>query len=203
MRRYHAEESPVTTGRTVICVTGASGAPYVEGVAQLLAGLGQELSFLFSDNGRKVFEYETGSAPEQLVKKLGGARRKVRLLRNDDLFADVASGGNRCNVLVCPCSAGTLGRVASGVSSTLIERVCDVALKERSRLVMVLRESPLSAIHLRNMQLVTEAGAIVMPASPFFYLKPASLDDLTSQFCERIVQELVPGWSAGRRWGGA
>src|SRR5437764_8926051 len=106
-------------------------------------------------------------------------------------------------MVICPCSMGTLSAIATGASRSLVERAADVALKERRRLVLVPRESPLSAIHLENMLRVTRAGAVVLPAAPGFYHRPESIDDLVDFVVARILDQLGVEHSVGRRWAGA
>lgn len=127
---------------------------------------------------------------------------RIRIFDNDDLFAPPASGSADYDAMaVVPCSVGTLGRIACGVSQSLIERAADVMLKERRRLVLVVRETPLSLIHLRNMTALTEAGAVVLPASPGFYARPSSVEELCRSVAERVTALL--GISGPRyRWTG-
>ncbi|PKP27197.1 MAG: 3-octaprenyl-4-hydroxybenzoate carboxy-lyase [Bacteroidetes bacterium HGW-Bacteroidetes-22] len=155
--------------------------------------LQQRLKVLLTDTGREVWKYELGTP---LPDDTG-----FDVYRDSDLFADIASGSAGYEtMIVCPCSMGSVGRIASGVSSGLLTRAADVMLKERRRLVLVIREAPLSLIHLRNLTRVTEAGAIVFPASPFFYHKPDSMDELLDPMIDRILQ--TAGIEAGPyRWG--
>ena len=127
---------------------------------------------------------------------------RIRIFDNDDLFAPPASGSADYDAMaVVPCSVGTLGRIACGVSQSLIERAADVMLKERRRLVLVVRETPLSLIHLRNMTALTEAGAVVLPASPGFYARPSSVEELCRSVAERVTA-LLGIFGPRYRWTG-
>lgn len=183
----------------VVCITGASGAIYCVKTIEILLSLGISLNLIFSENGKKVFEYETDMSIQSFVKKFSKLG-KLHIEDNTNMFSRFASGGGNYDVLVCPASMGTLGRVANGVSSTLIERVCDVAIKEKRNVVFVVRESPLSLIHLNNMLTLTSAGAIIMPAAPFFYLKPETIDAMAKQFSERIVKSVIGDYIPKTKW---
>jgi len=164
----------------VVAITGASGAVYAQSLLDKLRRLNNyvdQVAVIFSDQGRKVWEYELQApVPENSYS-------------NNDFFAPFASGSSVFDMLiVCPCSMGTLGRIANGVSDDLIARSADVMLKEKRALILVPREAPYNLIHLRNMQLATEAGAIICPASPSFYLHPATIADLVSTITDRVLK---------------
>lgn len=181
--------------KIIVAVTAASGALYARlCLEQLLrAGEVSEIALIYSAHAREVADYEGIAMPENA---------RIRVYDNGDLFAPPASGSADYDaMIVVPCSVGTLGRIACGVSQSLIERAADVMLKERRRLVLVVRETPLSLIHLRNMTTLTEAGAVVLPASPGFYAHPASIEQLCLSVVERAVSLL--GVSETRyRWSG-
>lgn len=158
--------------KIVVAVTAASGALYARlCLEQLLrAEEVSEIALVYSAHAREVADFEGVTLPED---------PRIRIFDNDDLFAPPASGSADYDAMaVVPCSVGTLGRIACGISQSLIERAADVMLKERRRLVLVVRETPLSLIHLRNMTALTEAGAVVLPASPGFYARPSSIEEL-------------------------
>lgn len=170
--------------KIIVAVTAASGAIYARQLLEQLVTSPQveSIALILSTNAEAVAETEGVTLPES---------GKITRYANDNLFAAPASGSARWNAMVIvPSSVGTVGRVASGVSQTLIERAADVILKERRRLVVVVRETPLSLIHLRNMTTLTEAGAIVLPASPSFYSRPTDIEELCSTVTERIVSLL-------------
>ena len=170
--------------KIIVAVTAASGAIYARQLLEQLVASPQveNIALILSTNAEAVAETEGVTLPES---------GKMTRYANDNLFAAPASGSARWDAMVIvPSSVGTVGRVASGVSQTLIERAADVMLKERRRLVVVVRETPLSLIHLRNMTTLTEAGAIVLPASPSFYSRPTDIEELCSTVTERIVSLL-------------
>jgi 4-hydroxy-3-polyprenylbenzoate decarboxylase len=183
--------------KLVLGVTGASGAPYAARALQFLAGPGREAGIetdvVFTRTGRLVWQHEIGTNP---------AEYGLRIWAPGDMTAPFASGSARYDaMLVLPCSAGSLARIAHGVSTDLVGRAADVMLKERRPLVLVLRETPYSLIHLRNMEALTLAGGIVMPAAPSFYSLPktmeALLDTVVARAFDRvgIANELVQRWS--------
>lgn len=167
--------------KIVVGITGASGAIYARLVLErLLACPDVEYIYLvYSDTAREVVAFEGETMPEDA---------RIGVLDNADLFAPVASGSSRCDaMIVVPCSVGTLGRIACGTAQTLMERAADVMLKERRRLVLVVRESPYSLLHLRNMVAVTETGGIIVPASPSFYSRPSDIEELCMSVAERAL----------------
>ena len=170
--------------KVVVAVTAASGAIYARQLLEQLIGCEdvERIALIYSANAEAVVATEGVLLPES---------EKITHYRNDDLFAAPASGSASWDAMVIvPSSVGTVGRIASGVSQSLIERAADVMLKERRRLVVVVRESPYSLIHLRNMTTITEAGGIILPASPSFYSHPESLEQAAMTVSERIVAHL-------------
>ena len=169
--------------KIVIGVTGASGAIYAKILLEELAGIQSasgEIAVIFSSNASDIWKYELGKAFEPVfpMKKYG----------NNDFFAPFASGSSTFDTLiVCPCSMGTLGRIANGISDDLITRTADVMLKERRRLILVTRETPLNLIHIENMRRITMAGGIICPASPSFYSKPRDLNDVVKTVISRVL----------------
>ncbi len=139
---------------------------------------------------------------EALAERAGAAPGQIRCFGREDWMAPVASGSGASSALViCPCSTGTLSAVACGASNNLIERAADVALKERRQLILVPRETPLSAIHLEHMLSLTRMGAVVMPAAPGFYHQPASVEDLVDFIVARILNQLGIEHRLMPRWG--
>ena len=170
--------------KVVVAITAASGAIYAR---QLLNALVESreverIAVIYSANARAVVAHEGETMPNS---------EKIEVLENDDLFASPASGSARWDAMVVvPSSVGTIGRVASGVSQTQIERAADVMLKERRRLIFVVRETPYSLIHLRNMTALTEAGAVILPATPSFYSLPKDVEAVCQTVTERITAML-------------
>lgn len=170
--------------RILVAITAASGGIYARQLLELLLALPEvkRIGLILSRHAAEVLQWEGIELPDG---------EKIERFENDDLFASPASGSARWEAMViCPSSVGTAGRIASGISSTLIERAADVMLKERRRLLLVLRETPLSLIHLRNLTTLTEAGAVILPASPSFYAHPASIEELCQSVSERILSLL-------------
>lgn len=185
--------------RILIGVTGASGAIYAERLINVLRNLVPRIYLVFSDAARQVVRHELRDPGEEnfsLVRAAQGHlsdsdRHVIRLFKNDDLFAPVASGSSAPSaMIVVPCSMGSLGRIAHGVSSNLLERAADVVLKEKKRLVFVPRETPLSSIHLRNMLTLSEMGAHIVPAMPAFYQNPQNCMDLVDFMVGRFMDAL-------------
>ncbi|TLM67685.1 MAG: UbiX family flavin prenyltransferase [Deltaproteobacteria bacterium] len=193
----------------LVAMTGASGSIYGLRLIEALLRAECRVSLLLSEPGRQVLNHECGLnwsadrvAREQQVCAHFRAER-IAVLDNADLFAAVASGSNPADAMViCPCSMGTAGRVAAGLSETLLERAADVMLKERRPLLLVPRETPLSVIHLDNLLRLARAGAVVIPAMPAFYHGPRSLDDLVDFVVGKILDQLGVGHELFKRWGG-
>ena len=180
--------------RVVVAVTAASGAIYARQCVELLLGSDsvERIALIYSREAEAVAKSEGVVMPVD---------SRVEIYSNDDMWASPASGSARWDsMIIVPSTMGTIGRIASGVSQTLIERSADVMLKERRRLVIVAREAPYSLIHLRNMTTLTEAGAIIIPASPSFYFNPATIEELCLTISERAV-ELAGISVEHREWG--
>ncbi len=181
--------------KIIVAVTAASGQIYASQVVELLLrdqGV-EQVALIYSRSAREVAEYEGFT----IVKT-----DRVVEYSNDDMFAQVASGSARWDgMIIVPCSVGTMARVASGVSDSLITRAADVMLKERRRLILVVRETPLSLIHLRNMTQLTEAGAVIMPAAPNFYGGECDLRSLAMSVSSRAV-EMVGAQGGVKPWCG-
>ena len=197
----------------VVGITGASGAPYAVQLLRSLLGAKHTVKLVVSGPGERVMAIESGleltgtlSEKEREWKRfldLPSNAGELQLLSNEDYAASVASGSYPTKgMVITPCSMGTLGRIANGVSSSLIERAADVMLKERRQLILVPREMPLSRIHLRNMLSVTEAGGEVLPAMPAFYHHPHSIDDLVNTVVGRVLDRLGVEHSLSKQWRG-
>ncbi len=181
--------------RTItLAATGASGSLFTR---EMLRALEAEervgcINFVVSDSGMRVMAEELGIGRSALLQQLlGGEPRKTRLLNNQDIGGNIASGSYPTDaMIVLPCSMGTLAKIAQGLASKLIERAADVCLKERIPLVLCVRETPLNRIHLRNMTLAAEAGATIYPLIPAFYNHPASLEEIAQQFVYRVLKHI-------------
>lgn len=188
----------------VFAITGASGAPYAVRLLEILNRHGTPVWLVISGHGWRLLKEECGIESEAVLRKRTGGGWKAVTLFDDANRGDTpASGSTRtAGMVICPCSMGTLAAVAHGTSRSLIERAADVTLKERRRLILVTRETPLSLIHVRNMVAVTEAGAVVLPASPGFYHRPESVDHLIDFVVQRIVDQLGLAIELAPRWKG-
>ncbi len=183
--------------RLVFGITGASGMPYAKSILERLSKKEIEVFLIASKNGKQIFKEETGIELSEFVKQFNN----ITLEDENNFFSPVASGSNCFDVLICPASMGFVGRLASGISGNLLERAADVALKERRKILLAVRESPYNLIHLENMLKIAKAGGIIMPLSPFFYLKPASIEELVESFSERIIKLLFVDYEPAHRWG--
>ena len=189
----------------VVAITGASGAPYAVRLLEALVAAEREVQLIVSSHGLRLLQTETEiRSVAELRERVGAVRwdRYITVFDDSDRGASPASGSAlNAGMVICPCSMGTLSAIAVGASRSLIERAADVALKERRPLLLVPRETPLSAIHLENMLRVTRAGAIVMPASPGFYHRPSSIDDLVNFMVARVLDHLGVPHRLVSRWG--
>lgn len=189
----------------VLAITGASGAPYAVRLLEALVRAEQPTWLVVSSHGWRLLATESDVGDlDALRSRTGGAAWDglVTVFDDGDRGAAPASGSARnAGMVVCPCSMGTVSAIAQGSSRSLVERAADVALKERRRLVLVTRETPLSEIHLENMLRVTRAGAVVMPAAPGFYHRPAGIPELVDFMVARVLDHLGVEHAIGRRWG--
>jgi 4-hydroxy-3-polyprenylbenzoate decarboxylase len=195
----------------IVGITGASGAPYAVSLLRALTAAEQPVSLIISGHGLRLLHTEMGiQTLDALREAVGGTSwdRSITVYDDRDRGAAPASGSApSAGMVVCPCSMGTLSAIAAGSSRSLIERAADVTLKERRKLVLVPRETPLSEIHLRNMLRVTRAGAVVLPAAPGFYHKPTTVDALVDFVVARVLDqlgipnELAPRWTGSIRSG--
>lgn len=193
-----------------IAITGASGAIYP---VRLLKHLSAEpqisgIYVVASAAGLRVMHEELNMGPVSLKslaeKVTDGNSQKITVLNNNDIGARIASGSYPVDAMVIiPCSMGTLGSIAHGISRDLIQRAADVILKERRKLLLITRDTPLNLIHLENMKMLTLAGGIVFPAVPSFYHRPVSLEEAVDQFLYRVMQHLGLNPSNAYRWEGS
>lgn len=195
-----------------IGITGGSGAPYALRLIRVLVGAGHELHVVVSPSAEKVFRLETDvnlgttrrdmeNAFSRLV-EADGSEGSVRVFDHQNLAAPISSGSFPCaGMVVIPCSMGSLGRIATGASTNLIERAADVTLKERRPLIVVPRETPLNDIHLENMLRLRRAGADIVAAMPAFYHRPRSIADLIDMIVARVLDRLGIENALFQRWG--
>jgi 4-hydroxy-3-polyprenylbenzoate decarboxylase len=176
--------------KLVIGITGASGSIYARVLLHKLALLQEQIDrvgIVMSANAKYVWRYELGNEDyDAMGKAINGGR--VSFYKKDDFTAPFASGSAGYHaMIVCPCSMGTMGRIAAGISDDLITRAADVMLKERRKLVLVIRDTPYNLIHINNMKLITEAGGIICPATPSFYSNPKNFEELAATVIDRAL----------------
>ena len=187
----------MTTRRLVVGISGASGFVYGHRLLQMLQPLDLEVHLVVSKSALLTMACETSCKLSEL------SALAHQLHRNEDIGASIASGSFRTlGMIVAPCSMKTLAEVATGNASSLLSRAADVMLKERRRLVLMVRETPLSLVHLRNMVSVTEMGAIIAPPVPAFYARPKDLDDMVDHTLGRVLDLFDIDSPAVRRWEG-
>ena len=182
--------------KVVVAITGASGSIYVKLLLEKLVAIKQQwddLAIVMTENAKQVWETELENDHYKNF--------SVKNYSTTDFTAPFASGSGKFNtMIIIPCSMGTLGRIASGISNDLITRAADVILKERRKLICVIRDTPYSLIHIRNMETVTLAGGIICPASPSFYSLPKTIDELTATVVDRVLD--LAGFDINTfRWG--
>ena len=182
--------------KVLIAITGASGSIYAKLVLDKLIQVKdqwQELGVVMTGNAKMVWKTELGNSDYE--------KYPVKFYETNDFFAPFASGSGQYNIMiVVPCSMGTMGRIASGISNDLISRAADVILKERRKLILVIRDTPYNLIHIKNMETVTLAGGIICPASPSFYSVPKTIDELAATVAERVL-DLAGFDIKAFRWG--
>jgi len=185
------------TKRIILAVTGASGPQYALALAKALGGRTDiELHLIVSEAAKKVIALEAGFRPEDLI-----ALAHASYGEKDIASAPASGSWRHAGMIVCPCSMASLAAIAQGLGANLIHRAADVTLKEGRKLVLVTRETPLSLIHIKNMLAAKEAGATIVPASPGFYHKPKTIDDLVNHLAGRILDQLDIENDLFPRWG--
>jgi 4-hydroxy-3-polyprenylbenzoate decarboxylase len=181
--------------RVIVGITGASGAIYGVGLLALLHKLGHEVHVTVTGNGLAVLRHECGVSAD-LLSRFG------RVYASDDLFAPIASGSFPVDCMaVAPCSANTLGKIATGIGDNLLTRAASIALKERRRLVLLVREMPLSTIHVENMAALSREGVVIAPPVPGFYSRPRTMADVVAQSVGRTLDLLGVDADVAPRWG--
>lgn len=188
-----------------VATTGASGSVFLQQLLRILDGDSRvtHTNFITSDSGLRVIAEEMGiTGRANLVEQLLGHKSaKIEQQNNSDIGANVASGSYPSDaMIVLPCSMGTLGKIANGVGENLIERAADVCLKEKRRLVLCVRETPLNKIHIRNMYRAADAGVTIFPIIPALYNRPDSIEEIARQFCYRVLQHVGLKQEGMYRW---
>ena len=195
-----------------LALTGASGMPYALRLLQCLLASGSRVYLLYSQAAQIVAKQEMDlalpsrpqEAQQQLSERFGAALDQLKVFGRDEWFAPVASGTNPADAMVvCPCTMGTLGSIAAGLSDNLIERAADVSIKEQRKLILVPRETPYSALHLENMLKLARLGVVILPPNPGFYHHPQTIEDLVDFVVARILDQLRIPHQLMTRWGQA
>ena len=193
-----------------IALSGASGMPYGLKLIEVLLSLNHQVFVLISSAARVVLDTESNvklsgnedKATEQLSTIFNAKPGQIKVYGKDNWFSPVASGSAAPKkMIVCPCSAGTVSAISHGASDNLLERAADVVIKEKGQLMLVVRETPLSAIHLENMHKLAQLGVTIMPAAPGFYHQPESIADLVDFMVARILDHLKIEHRLAKRWG--
>ena len=173
--------------KIVVAITGASGSIYARLLLTKLSGLTtqwNELAVILTENAKEVWKTEM----EDTAGSFLAENKLLKIYTQNDFMAPFASGSGQYNtMIIVPCSMGTLGRIATGISNDLISRAADVVLKERRKLICVIRDTPYNLVHIRNMETVTLAGGIIAPATPSFYSKPATLEEMAATVVDRVL----------------
>lgn len=173
--------------KIVVAITGASGSVYAKLLLDKLSAIPDQwtdVAVILTENAREVWKTELNSVPGEYQ----GKYDKLRFFSQQDFMAPFASGSGQYNMMIIiPCSMGTLGRIATGISNDLISRAADVILKERRKLICVIRDTPYNLVHIRNMETVTLAGGIIAPATPSFYSKPTTIEEVASTVVDRVL----------------
>lgn len=172
--------------KIIVAITGASGSVYTKVLLDKLVALQDQIDavgIVMSDNAKDVWKFELGNTSYDTL--------PFKMYDKNDFFAPFASGSAKYDsMVICPCSMGTMARIATGISNDLTTRAADVVLKERRKLILVTRDTPLSLIHIENMRTITLAGGIILPAAPSFYSKPQSFEELAATVVDRIIDQI-------------
>ena len=197
-------------GTYIVAISGASGAPYALRLLQVLIKSGHSVNLSISGDGLSILKDETGLLLKgsetdiqfSLERHLGAKEGQISYFDEDNMYAAIASGSHKMDAMVViPCSMKTLSAIAHGYASTLIERAADVTLKEQRKLIIVPRETPLSAIHLRNMLTLAELGCAIIPAMPAFYHHPKKITDMVDFIVGRVLDSMEIENDLSPRWG--
>jgi 4-hydroxy-3-polyprenylbenzoate decarboxylase len=196
--------------KITLAITGASGSAYALRLLECLVAANYQVYVLCSSAARVVFDTEVGlkipaapdAASKMLCEKFNAKSEQITVFGKEQWFSPVASGSAAPKqMIVCPCSTGTLAAISQGMSDNLIERAADVVIKERGQLILVPRETPFSTIHLQNMLTLSQMGVTIMPAAPGFYHNPQSIEDLIDFMVGRMLDHIGVEQSIMPRWG--
>jgi 4-hydroxy-3-polyprenylbenzoate decarboxylase len=190
-------------GRYIVGITGASGSIYGVRLIEELIKKGNEVYLVITNNGKKVLEYEVEINFEEWLENINKSKGQLKLCAIDDMFSSIASGSFKTDgMVIVPCSMGTLSKISSGISDNLLTRAADVMIKEKRKLILIPRESPLSSIHLKNMLFLSNLNVTIIPPMPAFYLKPKTLEDIINITVGRILSSLDVDSDLYHEWSG-
>ena len=185
----------------IIGITGASGSIYGVRLAEEVLKRKNDVFLVITENGERVMEYETGYGLSDVIKRLSETGN-INLCGIHDIFARIASGSFKVDgMAVVPCSMGTMGCLANGISLNLLDRAADVCIKEKRKLVLVPRETPLNTIHIENMLKLSKCGVDIIPAAPGFYNKPESINDMVNFITGKVLEHLGMENDLYKKWG--
>ena len=191
--------------KIVIAVTGASGSIYTKLLMEKLSVMTEQvadIAIVMSDNAKTVWQHELGNNGFESFALSSANTVPVKSFNKNDFMAPFASGSGQYDIMmIVPCSMGTLGRIANGISDDLVSRAADVILKERRKLILAIRDTPYNLIHIENMRTITLAGGIVCPATPSFYSNPKTIEEVAATVVDRII-DLAGLQQQTYRWGG-
>lgn len=197
----------MVTNRYILAITGASGAPFALTILEELLRLGNEVHLIVTEAGWRVLKeehnWEVHKRERLFMERYGGFEGNIIYHPNQDIGASIASGSFLCEaMIVVPCTMGTLAKIAHGLSINLLERAADVMLKERRKLILVPRETPLSSIQIQNMLTLSQNGAIIAPAMPVFYHQPQTMEDMIHFMSGKVLDLLQIKHDLFLRWEG-
>lgn len=190
-------------GRYIVGITGASGSIYAVRLMEELIKKDNEVYLVITSNGRRVLEYEVEIDFEEWFENTNKCKGTLKLCDIDDLFSSIASGSfNTDGMVIVPCSMGTLSKISSGISDNLLTRAADVMIKEKRKLILIPRETPLSSIHLQNMLFLSNLNVHIIPPMPAFYQKPKTINDIVDTTVGRILASLNVDSDLNHEWSG-
>ena len=190
-------------GRYIVGITGASGSIYGVRLIEELIKKGNAIYLIITDNGRKVLEYELEINFQEWLQSISGNKGTLKLCAIDDMFSSLASGSFKTDgMIIAPCSMGTLSKISCGLADNLLLRVADVMIKEKRKLILIPRETPLSSIHLQNMLFLSNLNVMIIPPMPAFYQKPKTIEDIVSITVGRILASLNVDSDLYHEWSG-
>lgn len=189
-------------GRYIVGITGASGSIYGVRLIEELIKKGNEVFLVITKNGRKVLEYELEINFDIWIQNISKSSSKLKLFDIDDMFSAIASGSFKTDgMVIVPCSMGTLSKISNGTSDNLLIRAADVMIKEKRKLILIPRETPLSSIHLKNMLFLSDLNVMIIPPMPAFYERPKTIEDIVNITVGRILTSLNIDSDLYHEWG--